>query len=129
MYYKKIHDDWGVGYEECNNGVVMFFSIEDRKYYFSVGKGVLNKLTSSVLEEIEANMKPYLKNKDYDNAILQSLNDVGKGLPGATLNNNSWLTIAFYLLIVLVILLIIYSSCVQGNRYSQCKKQLTQLEK
>jgi len=39
-YAKALHDKYGVGKVECNNGMLMFLAIEDRKVYISTGSGM-----------------------------------------------------------------------------------------
>eukprot|EP00951_Prasinocladus_malaysianus_P045543 scaffold607966_cov55-Prasinocladus_malaysianus.AAC.1 len=43
-FARKIHDIWGVGDAECNNGVVLFLTVKDRRVYVSTGAGVKNRL-------------------------------------------------------------------------------------
>lgn len=32
VFAKAVHDNWGIGDRECNNGVLLLLSIEDRKW-------------------------------------------------------------------------------------------------
>lgn len=73
-------DEWGVGYPECNNGVVMFLSIFDRVMYIYVGSGALRKLSEDALEEIIREMKLLLKDENYDEAVLVGIHSIGLAL-------------------------------------------------
>lgn len=68
-YATSLHDSWGVGDKESNNGVFIFLAIEDRAVYISTGKGLTNKLTNSVILSVKEHMKPHLRNKKYGEAI------------------------------------------------------------
>ncbi len=49
-FAKTLMDNWGVGYAGCNNGVVLFVSINDRVLHIYAGKGARNKLNDNVLD-------------------------------------------------------------------------------
>ena len=40
IFAKKLHDSWGVGHAECNDGAVIFLSIDDRRSFVSTGAGL-----------------------------------------------------------------------------------------
>lgn len=72
-FAKKIHNDWGVGRRECQNGVVFFMSIQDRHYYISTGEGVKNILTVKAVEHFAKVMKDKLRDHKYDEAVEEML--------------------------------------------------------
>jgi uncharacterized membrane protein YgcG len=49
IFAKKVHDSWRVGHEECNDGAIVFLSIEDRRSYISTGAGLRNVLPGETL--------------------------------------------------------------------------------
>jgi uncharacterized protein len=58
---KSLHDSWGVGHKECNNGVLLLLSILDRQIYINTGKGSSSLLTDSAIESIIDKIKPMLR--------------------------------------------------------------------
>ena len=68
-FAQHIHNTWGVGDADSNDGAVLFLSLEDRVVYISTGKTAAKHLTSSVISHIIDNMRPYLRAKQYDRAI------------------------------------------------------------
>lgn len=38
-FARKLHNYWGVGSKDCQNGVLIFLSKNDRNWFISVGKG------------------------------------------------------------------------------------------
>lgn len=74
---QKVHDAWGVGHEECNDGVLVLLSIADRKMYISGGKGVYpHHLSDDVMDVIIARAKPSLRAGDYPSAVGGITNDI-----------------------------------------------------
>lgn len=74
-YAKSIHDQWGIGDADCNNGIMLLISIKDRKLYFSTGSGVKKIITDTLLsDKIIPAMRPYMQSRSYDTAIITALN-------------------------------------------------------
>ena len=82
-----IHDNWGVGDPECQNGVLLFLSIEDRHAYISIGKGVEDLLTSGHIQNVIDVMKPYLKSEEYDEALTKGMEKMKYYLEGNKKSN------------------------------------------
>eukprot|EP00191_Tetraselmis_sp_GSL018_P010159 CAMPEP_0177596786 /NCGR_PEP_ID=MMETSP0419_2-20121207/11325_1 /TAXON_ID=582737 /ORGANISM="Tetraselmis sp., Strain GSL018" /LENGTH=540 /DNA_ID=CAMNT_0019088835 /DNA_START=174 /DNA_END=1792 /DNA_ORIENTATION=- len=80
LFAKGLHDSWGVGSAECNNGVVLFLSVEDRQVYISTGAGVRKRLPDDVVGEIIDQMKPDLRAKRYGTAVAHAVEDIGNAL-------------------------------------------------
>ena len=71
-YAKSIHNQWGIGDEDCNNGILIFFAIDDRVLYISTGKGVKNIITDSFIDRyIMKHIRPLMRSGEYDRAIIQ----------------------------------------------------------
>lgn len=78
-FARYVHDDWGVGVEteSCGGaGVLLFLSIEDRTIYLSRGAALEGTLTDRRVDGVIDNMKDLLRSEEYDNAILQALQDM-----------------------------------------------------
>jgi len=70
-FAKSIHDSWGVGYSDCQSGIVLFASIEDRHVYISTGAIVKKIITDSIINDfITKGMISFFRVKDFDQAIL-----------------------------------------------------------
>lgn len=59
-FARTLLDAWGVGDPECNNGVVIFVSVEDRKMHISAGRGA-TAITDHAIQEIIDRMKPFMR--------------------------------------------------------------------
>lgn len=60
---------WGVGKKNLDNGVLLMLSIQDRKMRIETGKGVEAALTDLQTKDILKDMRPFLKQKNYNEAI------------------------------------------------------------
>ena len=49
---RSVHDSWGVGDATKQDGVLLFFALNDRTAYISTGAGVDSILTTSMLESV-----------------------------------------------------------------------------
>mmetsp|Transcript_28439 Transcript_28439/g.80252 ORF Transcript_28439/g.80252 Transcript_28439/m.80252 type:complete len:542 (+) Transcript_28439:167-1792(+) len=76
-FAKGVHGAWGVGFQECENGVLLFVSVEDRRVFISRGKGLTGVLSDHSLDNIIDRMKPYLKAKRYGDAVSQGVAHIG----------------------------------------------------
>eukprot|EP01103_Thecamoeba_quadrilineata_P007983 TRINITY_DN1778_c0_g1_i2.p1 TRINITY_DN1778_c0_g1~~TRINITY_DN1778_c0_g1_i2.p1 ORF type:complete len:173 (-),score=22.01 TRINITY_DN1778_c0_g1_i2:784-1302(-) len=65
QFAKHVHGSWGVGYQDCQSGVVLFLARSDRQMYISTGIIAMERLTNSIAANIIENMKPHLRNGDY----------------------------------------------------------------
>ena len=73
-----LHDLWGVGKKDINNGVLIFLSIENSSIYISVGKGVQKVLNDQTLKNIIDSIKPYLRLQQYGNAIIKAVIEIDR---------------------------------------------------
>ncbi len=69
---KAIHDYWGVGDKDCNNGIMVMLGIRDRYMYISTGMGVKMVLTDEFINDflIPVKMRRFMRNQQYGNAII-----------------------------------------------------------
>ncbi len=49
---RSVHDSWGVGDATKQDGVLLFFALDDRTAFITTGAGVENILTTSLLEAV-----------------------------------------------------------------------------
>ncbi|CAB9526200.1 Zinc finger, C3HC4 type (RING finger) [Seminavis robusta] len=80
-FARYVHDDWGVGIEtdSCGGaGILLFLSIQDRAIYISRGAALETVLIDRRLDQVMENMKDLLRQSQYDDAILQALEDMRK---------------------------------------------------
>lgn len=87
---KDLHAKWAVGSSDCDNGVLLLLSVEDRQIYISTGAGSMRYLSDNSLVDIISNMKPKLREHDYDGALEQAVIDIGLGLAGRPPAKQAW---------------------------------------
>ena len=75
-FAKSLHDDWGVGDKDTNNGILIFLSINDRTVYISTGAGVKGKVTAQYVDYLISEMKPDLKAGNYGTAIEKTVTQI-----------------------------------------------------
>ena len=68
-YAITLHNRWGIGDRDCNNGIMIFVSIDDRQMYISVGAGATDQLSNSNVLSVIDEMRNYLRNEDNDGAL------------------------------------------------------------
>lgn len=68
---------WGIGKKDVNNGLLLFASIDRRKYRFITGYGLEGLLPDVKLKHIaEKNLLPAFRAQQYDEGIINSLNAI-----------------------------------------------------
>lgn len=73
---------WKIGDKDTNNGVLLFLAINDKKSRLEVSDNLATRLTDIQSKAILDSMKPKLRSKDYDGAVLdavKSITDVNNG--------------------------------------------------
>ncbi len=81
-FAKLLHNKWGVGNKETNNGIVVFLSIDDRIVYISTGVGVKKEVNYDTIQSIISGMRPLLRKSDYGGAIAQAIIEIDLALNG-----------------------------------------------
>jgi uncharacterized protein len=82
-YAEQLFDEWGVGKEDEDNGVLVVVALDDRKLRIEVGYGVEDELTdleSSFI--IDDRMVPRLKGNDVAGAVEEGVDGVLAALGG-----------------------------------------------
>lgn len=67
---------WKIGDKNTNNGVLLFLAINDKKSRLEVSDNLATRLTDIQSKTILDNMKPKLRNKDYDGAVLDAVKNI-----------------------------------------------------
>jgi TPM domain len=100
-FARKLHDTWGVGDKETNNGILIFLSLNDRVVYISTGVGVQGKLTRQFIDYLVSEMRPDLKKAQYGTAIEKTVTQIGLIMAGKSniaekISGNNYLFIIFF---------------------------------
>jgi uncharacterized protein len=73
-YSINLAEEWKVGYNGEDNGVIIVLATEDRKVRIEVGKGLEGTIPDAVAGRImDEYMVPDLKNNDWDSAITKGV--------------------------------------------------------
>lgn len=67
---------WKIGDKDTNNGVLLFLAIKDKKSRLEVSDNLATRLTDVQSKAILDNMKPKLRLKDYDGAVLDAVKSI-----------------------------------------------------
>jgi uncharacterized protein len=69
---------WGVGPKKTDRGVMVLLATEDHKYWTEVGYGLEPILPDGKVGGFGRSMVPLLRQGDYNNAILQMVNQIAE---------------------------------------------------
>lgn len=108
---------WKIGDKDTNNGVLLFLAINDKKSRLEVSDNLATRLTDIQSKTILDNMKPKLRSKDYDGAVLdavKSITDVNNGKKIKSDKASGDMT-SYIILIVFVIFVIIVIIGIGGD--------------
>lgn len=83
QFAKDLHDRWGVGDVDCQNGVVIVVAVKDRAMGFSIGAGAKHIFKQEMLPGVMGVMKPKLRNEEYGQALVVGVTAVGNIVSGA----------------------------------------------
>lgn len=96
---------WKIGDKETNNGVLLFLAINDKKSRLEVSDNLTTRLTDIQSKTILENMKPKLRNKDYDGAVLDAIKNITDANNGKTIKETKDETTGMVIIFVIVILI------------------------
>ena len=68
--------NWKIGHSETNKGALIAIAINDRKFRIETSNELNTTLTDSRAKRILDNSKSYMKNKDYDGAIINIIQQI-----------------------------------------------------
>lgn len=69
----RVFTTWKLGDAKKDNGVLLLFVIKDRKFRIEVGQGLEGSLTDVESKRIQSQIKPYLKQQQYGQAVLKEV--------------------------------------------------------
>ena len=84
--------NWKIGHSETNKGALIAIAINDRKFRIETSNELNTTLTDSKAKRILDNSKSYMKNKDYDGAIINIIQQI-KDIKSSSSNENDGLWI------------------------------------
>ena len=79
--------NWKIGHSETNKGALIAIAINDRKFRIETSNELNTILTDSKAKRILDNSKSYMKNKDYDGAIINIIQQI-KNIESNNSSNN-----------------------------------------
>jgi len=79
---------WKIGDKDTNNGVLLFLAIKDKKSRLEVSDNLATRLTDIQSKAILDNMKPKLRSKDYDGAVLDAVKSITDANNGKKVKSN-----------------------------------------
>lgn len=98
---------WKIGDKDTNNGVLLFLAIKDKESRLEVSDNLTTRLTDNQAKAILENIKPKLRNKDYDGAVLDAVKSIVDVNNGKTIQTKTdwglYLTIAAVIIILIII--------------------------
>lgn len=77
-YAKSIHDQWGIGRKDINDGILIFVTIKDRYLYISTGRAIKDIITDDFIINylIPKELAPYLRKSEYGSAMKYAVEDI-----------------------------------------------------
>jgi uncharacterized protein len=76
-YVNELFHRWGIGKKGADRGLMIFLSVSDHQRRIEVGYGLEGILNDAKVGDIGREMVPYLRQNDFDDAVLQAVNQVG----------------------------------------------------
>lgn len=103
---------WKIGDKDTDNGVLLFLAINDKKSRLEVSDNLAIRLTDIQSKTILDNMKPKLRSKDYDGAVLDAVKNItdtnnGKKIKSDTTSSDTLQLVIIIVFILFVIVVII----------------------
>lgn len=103
---------WKIGDKDTNNGVLLFLAINDKKSRLEVSDNLATRLTDIQSKTILDNMKPKLRSKDYNGAVLDAVKSItdannGKKIKSDTVSGDMTSYIILIVFVIFVIIVVI----------------------
>lgn len=73
-----LENKWKMGKKGSDRGVLVLLAVQDRKRRIDVGYGLEGILNDARLGDIGREMVPYLRQQDYDTAVLTAVRQIGQ---------------------------------------------------
>lgn len=74
----KIAREWKIGHAETNKGALIAIAVNDRKFRIETSNELSTTLTDAKSKSILGSSKSFMKNKDYDGAIINMIDEIQK---------------------------------------------------
>lgn len=74
----KIAREWKIGHVETNKGALIAIAVNDRKFRIETSNELSTTLTDAKSKSILGSSKSFMKNKDYDGAIINMIDEIQK---------------------------------------------------
>ena len=74
----KIAREWKIGHAETNKGALIAIAVNDRKFRIETSNELSTILTDAKSKSILGSSKSYMKNKDYDGALINMIDEIQK---------------------------------------------------
>ena len=128
-FAKHLHDSWGVGHFGCDDGALLFLSIVDRQVYVSTGKRAMEVLSDDQVDIIIDEMKPYLKNKEYDQSVELAVVRMGEVFSGRVLSSPiNYGLIIFCMFFLVCVGVGLYIGHKQDQERQKCTRKLKRIQ-
>lgn len=98
---------WKIGDKDTNNGVLLFLAINDKKSRLEVSDNLATRLTDVQSKTILDNMKPKLRSKDYDGAVLDAVKNITDANNGKKIKSDTKSSDILQLVIIIVFILLV----------------------
>lgn len=123
-YTLKVAENWKLGQQEKDNGVLLFIAIGDRKARIEVGEGLEGPLPDAICNQIIRNeLAPYFRQDNYEGGVAASVAAIIKAIEGEYVADSEPVKKRrtrggsfIGTLIILIIVIIISSIRNRGNR-------------
>ena len=77
-YASQLEDRWKIGRKGSNRGVLVLLAVDDHQWRIDVGYGLEGILNDAKVGDIGRSMIPYLRAKDYNNAVLLAVGQLAQ---------------------------------------------------
>lgn len=101
---------WKIGFSDTNQGALLFLAINDRKMRIETSDNLATVLTDNKTRIVLNSMRDDLRSQNYDEAVLNAVNNILDIKDGKILKNNDDYFHFENIIAILIIIFIIYSA-------------------
>lgn len=83
----KIAREWKIGHTDTNKGALIAIAVNDRKFRIETSNELSTILTDAKSKSILGSSKSFMKNKDYDGAIIHIIDEIQKITSSESISN------------------------------------------
>ena len=88
-YSLKVAEQWGLGQESKDNGVLLLIAVNDRQLRIEAGSGLEGVLTDAMSSRINRNeIAPYFRNGDYNQGVMAGVTAIIEAIRGEYRNDD-----------------------------------------